>query len=240
MENISVEELKPKTVYQGYMTKRSGGKVGNWRKRWFVLTNTKHLHYFVTEKDTKAKGVIDLSLYNEVIDIEGSWSKPFRFNLRNSTPGSSVRTFHFVTSSRALNDEWMMRIMQAITGNSKPPKVKRMSVYQLNALEGLGDSTSSMSSTSSLHESSDLQIEKSKRAVRAVAAYSLLHSYLLNCGAEEEAEVIKEMIGTETAHISDDVDSPAVIEFDPASPFHSQWAWNPPPGSTIARGLFSL
>jgi len=98
---------------QGYLTKQ-GKVVKNWKRRWFVLRNTR-LYYYKSSVARKPKGKI---LLKDVVLVDVSYSgNQFGFHL--NTPN---RPFDFYADCQRDKDSWLYALSNAIwKENKKPP-----------------------------------------------------------------------------------------------------------------------
>lgn len=65
IKNVTADQAASTALKSGWMHKRGGNSIGVWSKRYFTLHDTR-LSYFASFKDTKEKGLIDITGYRVV------------------------------------------------------------------------------------------------------------------------------------------------------------------------------
>lgn len=89
-------------IHRGWLTKQ-GEVVKSWKRRWFVLTDTKLLRYFEDEQQTKFKGAINVQKISSI--KEGHSVEPYwNFMIHLQTPD---RLFLLNADSEAKRQEWL-------------------------------------------------------------------------------------------------------------------------------------
>lgn len=115
-------------VLSGYLTKsppESRSAVSQWRRRWFVLADSKLVYplaaryvrfeYYSSEEDAKSladpKGVINLQVCNKVVSRE-----PFRGHKHVFDVCTSDRVYHLNAESAEEKDEWIRALCTLLFG----------------------------------------------------------------------------------------------------------------------------
>ena len=106
---VSADSLRP-AIFEGW-GKKQGGAVKTWKKRWFILKETK-LWYFAGKTDDEAKGFIELPPGTEIRDVSQNKKFMFSINSRN-TKGS--RVFYIVTDSSVEHTTFFEAVKKVLT-----------------------------------------------------------------------------------------------------------------------------
>lgn len=114
----------------GFMHKR-GGKMKNWKHRWFVLSG-KAVHYFVSDQKTHYKGTI--SLLEAQVHVAGGGVTPYSFVV--ATP---ARDYFLSCESEEERTSWMESIAAASSRQSRRYSMHDFSrlKYQMKEFEKL-------------------------------------------------------------------------------------------------------
>ncbi|KAL7715387.1 PH domain-containing protein [Entamoeba marina] len=107
--NISVEQLKP-ALYEGW-GKKQGGSIKTWKKRWFVLKETR-VWYFASKTETSAKGYIELPSGTEIRDL--TKNKKFMFSINSRGPKGS-RVFYIATENSVDHNTFFDAVKKVLT-----------------------------------------------------------------------------------------------------------------------------
>lgn len=130
IRNITPDEALKDAEFSGWMFKRGNITIGSWKQRFFTLHGTR-LSYYVTTKDTKEKGLIDITSHrvlpatetedklSAVYAASAGYGR-FCFKLVPPAPGSrSGLTFtqqkvhYFAVETREEMRSWMSALMKA-------------------------------------------------------------------------------------------------------------------------------
>ena len=106
---VSADSLRP-ALFEGW-GKKQGGSVKTWKKRWFILKETK-LWYFAGKSDEEAKGFIELPPGTEIRDVSQNKKFMFSINSRN-TKGS--RVFYIVTDTSIEHTGFFEAVKKVLT-----------------------------------------------------------------------------------------------------------------------------
>ncbi|EFA81765.1 hypothetical protein PPL_05760 [Heterostelium album PN500] len=125
--NITVNELFCVDKRNGYLKKLGGKGISkNWRRRFFVLTNTGILYYFKQRTSTEAVGAVDLSQYTKC--YKDKTKKNYFFITNENDP--SQRVFHLIADSAQEMEEWITEITSFFEGDVSDLKQHLMGVKQ--------------------------------------------------------------------------------------------------------------
>lgn len=115
--------------YSGWMSKKSSSAVGPWKQRFFTLHGTR-LSYFGSMKDTKEKGLIDITAHrvlpakedDKLVSLYAATTGQgrFCFKLVPPAPGSKKgltftqpKVHYFAVETREEMRNWMVALMKA-------------------------------------------------------------------------------------------------------------------------------
>ena len=94
-------------IHSGWLTKE-GQRVKSWKRRYFVLTDTKLLRYFEDEQQLKFKGAINVSSISSI--KEGDAVEPYwNFMIHLQTP---ARLYLLNADSEAKRQEWLNMLQE--------------------------------------------------------------------------------------------------------------------------------
>ncbi|GAM26659.1 hypothetical protein SAMD00019534_098340 [Acytostelium subglobosum LB1] len=144
--NVTVTGLYPVDKKNGYLKKLGGKGISkNWRRRYFVLTESGILYYFKQRNSTEPVGAVDLSQYTKC--FKDNTKKNYFF--LNNENDSSQRVFHLIADSPEEMDEWIRCISTFFEGDISDFKSQMMGLKQqktdskLNLSKGSGGAPSS-------------------------------------------------------------------------------------------------
>lgn len=130
IQHISVEDAIKTASYSGWMFKRGSTTIGSWKQRFFTLHKTR-LSYFTSMKDTKERGLIDITSHKVLPanDAEDKLSAVYAasagygrymFKIVPPAPGSRMgltftqqKVHYFAVETREEMREWMSALMKA-------------------------------------------------------------------------------------------------------------------------------
>jgi hypothetical protein len=126
------------TIHQGWAVKESGtsnflGKT-NWRKRWFVLSNTPAgplLQYFRNQGDSAPAGFVKLNVTYCTRQVETrEKGKHFCFAVGPLVDDGATRTFFISCSSASDMHKWITAIDAAVQGAGSKAKDRMKKMEQ--------------------------------------------------------------------------------------------------------------
>lgn len=130
IQNINVEEAIKTASYSGWMFKRGNISIGSWKQRFFTLHKTR-LSYFTSVKDTKERGLIDITSHKVLPanDTEDKISAVYAasagygrymFKIVPPAPGSRMgltftqqKVHYFAVETKEEMRNWMSALMKA-------------------------------------------------------------------------------------------------------------------------------
>lgn len=129
IKNVTAEQAASSALKSGWMHKRGGNGIGVWSKRYFTLHDTR-LSYFASFKDTKEKGLIDITGYRVVpvkdhellvsLTAAGMGAGRHCFKLVPPGPGykkgvafTAPKVHYFAVDSADEMREWQSALMSA-------------------------------------------------------------------------------------------------------------------------------
>ena len=158
---VSADSLRP-AIFEGW-GKKQGGAVKTWKKRWFILKETK-LWYFAGKTDEEAKGFIELPPGTEIRDVSQNKKFMFSINSRN-TKGS--RVFYIITDSSVEHTSFFEALKKVLTKNNDKASAPIASVQTTQPTQPAAASTPRAAPTGpvDINNSGRINIEKVKSKI---------------------------------------------------------------------------
>jgi len=108
--DVSYDTLKEEIKKYGYLKKLGGKGISkNWRKRFFLLTNSGILYYFKHRTSSEPVGAVDLSEYTKI--YKDKTKKRNYFLLVNENKPEQ-RVFHLISDSEQDMNTWISDITE--------------------------------------------------------------------------------------------------------------------------------
>lgn len=179
IRSITPEEAMKDATCSGWMHKKSSGKMGTWKKRFFTLHGTR-LSYFGSFNDSKERGLIDITGHRVVpikdddklvaLYAASTRSGKYIFKLLPPQPGSKKgltftqpRVHYFAVDSKEDVKNWLAALIKAsIDIDDSVPVVSSYAMPTISLTEAkqmLEDAKTEMS----LREQKDEDEDEGKR-----------------------------------------------------------------------------
>ncbi|EGG25000.1 hypothetical protein DFA_03246 [Cavenderia fasciculata] len=129
-KNVTVNDLMkelPQPIKFGYLKKLGGSGISkNWRKRFFILTESGILYYFKHRTSNEPVGCVDLSQYTKVFKDP---SKKNLFYILNEND-QHTRVFHLISENATDQEQWTKEINAFFEGDISDLKNHLMDVQK--------------------------------------------------------------------------------------------------------------